>query len=337
VKGLIYTVFDEKLGPIAKVCQPADLSPPELQEKVPMMVMNIASNMQEVVQAIATIPIPAFGIKSLVRFIKFNDPQLRGGIGEAALVLLFDEAEDTIYYKYIKQFEEVFNKYAKVAKSFQEKKAPKTHYTTLLGSMSDELRGLLEVLEKEETGGEKTRAFASDESEASRDEFAFKLVILGDGSVGKTSLVLHFTDKAFRQTYLPTIGTNLSEKNVEFDGIKVGLVIWDIAGQAKFNKFRKNFYKGGKGVFIVFDLTSKESFKNVKAWYDDVVSTIGTVPCIVIGNKLDLKEKREVDDASIAALKAELKCDVVLTSALTGDHVNDAFITMARLIHMLNH
>jgi Ras-related protein Rab-1A len=160
-------------------------------------------------------------------------------------------------------------------------------------------------------------------------EAVFKIIVIGDPAVGKTSLILRFTDNAFRQTYLPTIGTNLSDKVLTIENENIELVFWDIAGQSKFNKARKNFYKGAQGMIIVFDLTNRETFNNVKAWHDDATSVLGSVPCHVIGNKLDMSDQRSVDDEEISNLARELSCDVVLTSALTGDHVDESFRDLA--------
>ncbi|MEX2681604.1 MAG: Rab family GTPase [Candidatus Sigynarchaeota archaeon] len=157
----------------------------------------------------------------------------------------------------------------------------------------------------------------------------YKIIVIGDPAVGKTSLILRFTDNAFRQTYLPTIGTNLSDKVLNIGCEKIELVFWDIAGQSKFSRARKNFYKGAQGIIIVFDLTSHETFKNVKAWHDDAISVLGNVPCHVIGNKLDMSEKRAVSDEEIRNLSQELSCRVFLTSAFTGEHVEESFRDLA--------
>jgi small GTP-binding protein len=157
----------------------------------------------------------------------------------------------------------------------------------------------------------------------------YKIIVIGDPAVGKTSLILRFTDNAFRQSYLPTIGTNLSDKVLSLGRENIELVFWDIAGQSKFSKARKNFYRGAHGIIIVFDLTSLESFKNVKAWHDDATSVLGSVPCYVIGNKLDMADKRAVGDEEIRNLAQELSCGVFLTSALTGEHVEESFRDLA--------
>jgi small GTP-binding protein len=325
----IYIVFDEKLGPMAQTWL-GELSQ-DMRDKVPMMVMNIASNMEELPKGVAMIPVPAYSMKALVKFVRFSDAKLRAGTGEAAIVLLFDEADDAAFYRYLKQFEDLFEKHAKTAKELQEKKAAKAQYAAMLSAFHDEIRGLLDVLEREEKKG---GAFPPDDVEEERAPFKCKIVVVGDPNVGKTSLVIQFTEKAFRKTYLPTIGVNITEKTIVHEGAQFTMVLWDLAGQAKFTKMRKHFYTGANGVILVFDLTKKESLPGIKDWYEDIKKSLEGAPlnCVLLGNKNDIADQRVVSELEAKSMAAALKVPYFETSAKTGENVDKVFSHFAGIV-----
>jgi Ras-related protein Rab-1A len=326
--SVLYVLFDEKLGPTAQNWLPLDMSE-DMRERIPMMTM--VATMEALPKGVAMIPIPAYSMKSLVRFVSFEDAKLRGSTGEAALVLLFDEADDAAFYRYFKQFEDMFDKYAKTAKGLQEKKAPKAHYATMLSGFHDEVSGLLDALEREEKKG---GAFPADDAEGERAPFKCKIVVVGDPNVGKTSLVIQFTEKAFRKTYLPTIGVNITEKTIVHEGTKFTMILWDVAGQAKFTKMRKHFYSGANGIILVFDLTKKESLPSIKDWHDDVKKSLEGVPlnCVLLGNKNDLVEQRAISELEAKSMAATLGVPYFETSAKTGVNVDKVFTHFAGIV-----
>ncbi|MEX2718577.1 MAG: Rab family GTPase [Candidatus Sigynarchaeum springense] len=331
--SVLYSKFDQRAGPVPACWHPL-ASPKELLEKAAIASMNISFGADEVPEKVAIIPVPDGSAKIVVRCIKYRDHASRGHQGESTLSLVIGEEGDAVIYKYLPDFQPIFDEYAKRIAQREESKQPVE--PALLAAFHGAMTRRIEELRSQELGQRGDVAFP-DESQVtgkSRDaEYAFKIIVIGDPSVGKTSLILRYTDHAFRQTYLPTIGTNLTEKEVTFASKKKAkLVLWDIAGQAKFNTFRKGFYNGARGIIVAFDLTNLETFKNVKAWYNDAISAIGKMPCYILGNKLDLKDKRVVPDDDIQALAKELGCDVLLTSALTGEHVDQAFTDLAAKI-----
>jgi small GTP-binding protein len=330
----LYAKFDQRAGPVPACWHPLT-SPKDLLEKAAIASMNITFGADELPEKVAILPVPDGSSKIVVRCIKYRDHSSRGHRGESTLSLVVSEAGDAVLYKYLPDFQPIFDDYAmKIAKR-EENKQPVE--PALLAEFHDTMTKRVEELRSHELGQRGDVAFP-DESKGAGDskeaEYTFKIIVIGDPSVGKTSLILRFTDHAFRQTYLPTIGTNLTEKEVAFGGKKKAkLVLWDIAGQSKFNNFRKNFYNGARGMIIVFDLTNRETLTSVKAWYKDAIAVIGKVPCYILGNKLDMAENRSILEADIQALVKELGCDVILTSALTGEHVNQAFSDLAKQIH----
>ncbi len=333
ITSALYAKFDQRAGPIP-TCWFPQSTPKEELEKAAIASMNITFGANELPEKVAILPVPDGSSKIVVRCIKYKDHASRGNQGESTLSLVVSEEGDAVLYKYLPDFQPIFDDYAaKIAKR-EENKQPVE--PALLAEFHGTMTKRVEELRSHELGQRGDVAFPDESKDPNilkGAEYAFKIIVIGDPSVGKTSLILKFTDNAFRQTYLPTIGTNLTEKGVIFGKKKAKLVLWDIAGQSKFNTFRKSFYNGARGIIVAFDLTNPETFHNVKAWYNDATSVIGKAPCYILGNKLDLIESRAIPDADIQALAKELGCDVILTSALTGEHVNQAFSDLAMQIH----
>ncbi|MFX1281226.1 MAG: Rab family GTPase [Promethearchaeota archaeon] len=118
----------------------------------------------------------------------------------------------------------------------------------------------------------------------------FKICIVGDFGVGKSTLLHQYLERRFISDVQSTIGSNFFVKHLKIPNVKplITLQIWDLAGQDHFKWVRQAFYKGAKGIVFVFDLAREETFNHLKTWIEEVESTIGKVPRILVGNKLDL-------------------------------------------------
>ncbi|MFX0205720.1 MAG: Rab family GTPase, partial [Candidatus Hodarchaeota archaeon] len=132
-----------------------------------------------------------------------------------------------------------------------------------------------------------------------------------------------------------TIGVDLFKKSVTVDGQIISLQIWDLAGQAIFQKYRHNFLGGALGAFLVFDLTVPRSLNSLNLWISDIRATTGHINYVLIGNKVDLKNEREVSGTDIHNFLSQYPniVDNIKTSALTGENVNQAFHTIARRMY----
>jgi Ras-related protein Rab-35 len=162
--------------------------------------------------------------------------------------------------------------------------------------------------------------------------FKWKVAILGDPSVGKTSLVRHFCDGYFKENYLSTIGVSFLRKELKLDENSVTLQLWDVGGQSIFGgQLRENYLRGSHGALILFDLTEKMTLAHVNQWYDDVSSVCPGIPIIVIGNKSDLPFKDTLLARS-QKMVARLNTPFFKTSAKTGDHMNDVFHKITQMI-----
>ncbi len=162
--------------------------------------------------------------------------------------------------------------------------------------------------------------------------------MVGDGGVGKTSMVLRYCENSFKENYIMTIGSNFSTKQVELEeypNYHVKLQLWDLAGQKHFSFVRPPFYRGATATIFVFDITRRSSFQNILEWKDEVEKVIGDgKPSMLVGNKIDLADQREVGDKEGKALRDEINAIAYIeTSAKNGIDVQPVFkeITLAIL------
>ena len=163
--------------------------------------------------------------------------------------------------------------------------------------------------------------------------FKFKITVIGDGVVGKTSLIKKFTKGNFQKEYIKTIGAQLSKFNQEIDGDQCELVFWDIAGQDDFNFLHPLFYKESKAGIIVCSLETndlgKDSFTHIMNWYSELEKYCGDIPVVLFANKVDLVEEDNLDTRKIQEFVKEREfLGYYLTSAKTGQGVHEAFNTI---------
>ena len=170
------------------------------------------------------------------------------------------------------------------------------------------------------------------------DKFKFKITVIGDGFVGKTSLIKKFTQGAFQRDYIKTIGAQFSKFNEELEGDICELVFWDIAGQDEFHFLRPAFYKSSLASIIVFSIEEnkfgKESFKHAAQWLKEIRKFCGDIPITLFGNKVDLVDENKLYNEKI--LKFVKKNDIYRyypTSAKTGQNVEEAFRVIIKVLY----
>ncbi len=172
--------------------------------------------------------------------------------------------------------------------------------------------------------------------------FVFKIVLLGDASVGKTSLINQYVEGRFATDYRPSIGVGFEFKDIFFEKVqaKVRVVIWDIAGQPKYDSQRNTYFSGCQGALIVYDITNASSFDNVrKKWVKDM-KTYGKPDAayILIGNKSDLVETRVISKEQGERLAGEVNVtSFIETSAKNGNNVEHAFLSLINKIYETTH
>lgn len=166
-------------------------------------------------------------------------------------------------------------------------------------------------------------------------EYRFKIVMLGDGAVGKTALTTRFTQEYFDADYKRTIGSDFAIKKLDIPEIDVHvtLQVWDLAGQPRFEIVRQGFYRGSRGGLLVYDVTRRRTFMNLKHWKDEAFKSLKRdFPVIVVANKVDLIESRVVSREEGEAWAEEHEHLYVESSALTGENVEKSFETLCKII-----
>ncbi|MEM1658483.1 MAG: Rab family GTPase [Candidatus Jordarchaeales archaeon] len=163
--------------------------------------------------------------------------------------------------------------------------------------------------------------------------YVFKVVMVGDPSVGKTSLVMRYVKGFFEYDYKATVGTQIMSKEVQVKGLTVKLMIWDIGGQEKFNTLAPAYYKGAAGGLAVFDLTRKETFENLSKWISRLRTYANpNVSIVIVGNKSDLVDERQVSLEEAMELAEKIGVPYIETSAKSGKNVIKVFEIIAEKV-----
>ncbi|KAJ3708719.1 hypothetical protein LUZ61_012424 [Rhynchospora tenuis] len=161
-------------------------------------------------------------------------------------------------------------------------------------------------------------------------DYLFKLLLIGDSSVGKSCLLLRFADDSYVDSYISTIGVDFKIRTVDLDGKTVKLQIWDTAGQERFRTITSSYYRGAHGIIIVYDVTEAESYNNVKQWLNEIDRYASDNVCkLLVGNKCDLVDSKVVATETAQAFADSLGIPFLETSAKESINVEKAFLTMS--------
>ncbi|CAH2037036.1 unnamed protein product [Thlaspi arvense] len=174
----------------------------------------------------------------------------------------------------------------------------------------------------------------AEESYDEECDYLFKAVLIGDSAVGKSNLLSRFSRDEFRLDSKPTIGVDFAYRNVRVGDKTIKAQIWDTAGQERFRAITSSYYRGALGALLIYDITRRQTFKNVPKWLSELrdFSSFDTV-VVLVGNKSDLRQSREVEEEEGKTL-AELEGLYFLeTSALENQNVEEAFLSMIGRIH----
>lgn len=162
-------------------------------------------------------------------------------------------------------------------------------------------------------------------------DYLFKLLLIGDSGVGKTCVLFRFSEDAFNATFISTIGIDFKIRTIELDGKKIKLQIWDTAGQERFRTITTAYYRGAMGIMLVYDITNEKSFDNIRNWIRNIEEHASRdVEKMILGNKCDMNEKRQVSKEKGEQLAIEHGIKFMETSAKASINVEEAFFTLAR-------
>ena len=159
-----------------------------------------------------------------------------------------------------------------------------------------------------------------------KEEYKLKIVIVGDSGVGKTNLVKRFISNTYNANSKATVGVEFISKSYKINDHIFKIEIWDTAGQERYKSITAAYYKGAKGALVVYDTTNKETFYNVDRWISEIKEkSVPEIKIMIIGNKMDLKSRREVKLEEAMEKSKTLEAPLLETSALTAENVNQAF------------
>ncbi|MCQ2815743.1 MAG: Rab family GTPase [archaeon] len=164
-------------------------------------------------------------------------------------------------------------------------------------------------------------------------DYLFRFIVIGDAAVGKSCLLLQYTDNTFRNLHTCTIGVEFGAKMIEVKGKKVKVQIWDTAGQEQFQAITRSYYKGAVGALVVYDITRKDSFEHISNWLREIKQHGSQdVVILLIGNKCDLEDKRAVTYEEGQKLADDNGLIFLETSAKDNTNVSEAFYAGAERI-----
>ncbi len=166
--------------------------------------------------------------------------------------------------------------------------------------------------------------------------YKLKVSLLGDGAVGKTSLIRRYVYDEYDDDYILTLGAKTTMKNLEMSStesdtdVEVTMMIWDIMGQKEFKNLHKTFFKGSHGAFIVADVTRRETLTGLDQWVTDLYDVTGTIPLVFIINKWDLKDKGQFTFEEFEEAAKKYNAPAYVSSAKTGENVDAFFYKLAQ-------
>jgi len=159
----------------------------------------------------------------------------------------------------------------------------------------------------------------------------FKVVLLGEGCVGKTSLMLRYVQDQFNDKHLTTIQASFLSKKLTVDGVRVNLAIWDTAGQEKFHALGPIYYRDANGALLVYDITDRDSFDRVQIWVKELRKMLGeNIVLVIVGNKCDLERQRKVTQEEAEAYASSVGAEHFFTSAKLSKGVKELFLELTK-------
>ena len=158
-------------------------------------------------------------------------------------------------------------------------------------------------------------------------KYIIKILTLGDTLVGKSSIVLRFSDNRFDDNHLATIGIDYKTKYIKVKDASVKVLLWDTAGQEKFRNIARQYYKGANGVLLIYDVCDRKTYERIGFWMDELKQNneIEQLYIILVGNKIDLEEKRVVTREEAEKYAEDNNINYIEVSAKTGEGILDLF------------
>jgi len=332
VPAIFYIDLNDVNKPKSFFWYPSDI-PEEFRKLIEMKCSDILSTDQAFIPEILLIyPFKHLKIKILIKYFERNNSQ-KQETNKSAITFLFKEQDDVIFYRYLSYIDKYFTETTQKIIEYEENNLDDQKsfeeiikLRNTLNETVDYLRSKSNIITKAEEKPEIDEKFEENAVEK------FKVIVLGDPSVGKTSTILKFTDNVFMRAYIPTMGLNITQKRFFVQDYSVELVFWDIGGQRKFETIRKQFYEGSSAFILVFDVTNPGSFANVPKWFQDLRNHLlnkSDLDGYLVGNKIDLTKDRIVNPIDAVRLAKAMDFQYFEISALTGENIEETFFKLA--------
>jgi small GTP-binding protein len=333
IVGIVISEFDEKYGPKVEIEYPIKWTD-EQKKHISYKSFSLFMDERVIPKKLGFVELSSVGKKAMVRGLEWEDDTRRGGKGIAVITIMYEEKDDLVFYKYQQDLAVPMGDFAEKYKYYRRSKHDEQWITQALADLQSQILTMLEkfAADEELPAEEEFPAEEVPASLPSEKLYSTKAIIVGDPNVGKSSMILQYTKRAFKRSYLPTIGANITEKKIKKKNATLQFIFWDIAGQAKFSSVRRQFYQGANIVLLVFDLTNLESLNSITKWREDVQKTVGDNPqiqWILCGNKSDLKEEIQIRPDQALQLANQLGFPYFQVSAFSGENITTVFNFLA--------
>ena len=276
---------------------------------------------------LSVLPLPKLRATAVIFVFEIPKPEVRGKLQTATVSILFKEKYTAIIYKMMEELANSIKSMNTLIENLQKDE----DITNQVASLYENIENNLEIWRKDEVA--RYNIALSPEKDY-KHIYNYKIIAIGDPKVGKTTLILRYVDSAFRELYIPTMGAQISKKNLEYktpEGCSlVKMNLWDIAGQTLFKRVRNKFYQEADAVLILYDTTDLKTVESVEQWYSDMIKVTGKINGFVIGNKIDLPRQFSGKDGE--KLANRLGLGFMETSAKTGEGVEKLFHDLAEML-----
>lgn len=303
--------------------------PEEVRKLIELKCSDILSTDQAFIPEIILIyPFKHLKTKILIKYFEHNNSQTQE-TAKSALIFIFKEEDDIIFYRYLSYIDKFFTETIQKIIEYEGKNWDNQKIFEEIIKLRDTLQETVDYLRsKSNIVSKAERRPEIDEKLEKEPVKKFKVIVLGDPAVGKTSTILKFTDNVFMRGYIPTVALNITKKRFFIQNNVVELIFWDIGGQKKFETIRKQFYEGASAYLLAFDVTNPSSFANLLKWHQDLKNHLLTknkLDGYLVGNKIDLTKDRIVNPVDAVRLAKTMDIQYFEISALTGENIEEIF------------
>ncbi len=335
IKGIVFSIFRET-GIEPNAWWPEINK--DLRSTVAVKSISLLTGEEgRVPSRIATLPFPTFGLNSVLLFFEISEPlpetmQSDRLKRDCTLSLLFDDKYTSFIYKNMEQLESKLKKVVRdIVEANSKGFSPNPLYFEKVYDEFEKITNDIRDAELEKMAGIDT--FKAQDKQIKHE---FKIVLVGGVAVGKTTTLLRYVKGDFRETYKPSVGIEVKTKDILIDEVPIRILVYDFAGQENFENLYPTFFAGADALIILYDITDTESFSKEAPKFYKIFLKYATKKLkagILIGNKIDLIDQREVKPEWGYGLAKKMQFGFTEISAKTGENVEETFSILAKKIY----